>query len=199
MSAIENLSAAQRNKQPIFDVLVEYLPGSQQILEVGSGDGTHARYALERLPQACWQTSEAPAHVRRLTAALADIGGEQLPSPRALDVRGRWPDEKYDAIFAANVAHIMNMEAVEAFFAGAGTHLRIRGLLCLYGPFFSQDRAPEQGNLAFDRALRMRDPGMGIRRIEMLDKMASGNGLLRVARHDMPSNNRLLIWQYGAE
>src|SRR5699024_4491191 len=121
------------------------------------------------------------------------------PPVQALDVRGRWPDEQYDAIYAANVAHIMSMEAVEALFAGAGIHLRARGLLCLYGPFFSQGRTPEQGNLAFDRTLRMRDPQMGIRRVEMLDKMAAVNGLQRIAEHDMPSNNRLLVWQHVAE
>lgn len=191
---IGDMSAAERNKQPIFDALAEWLAGAKNVLEIGAGDGTHARYARQRLPYLCWQTSEAPAHLRRLTAALVDARDDGLPAPLALDVGGVWPAARYDAIFAANVAHIMSETAVAALFAGAGAHLTAGGLLCLYGPFFDADEAPGEGNLAFDRALRARDPAMGIRHREALDTLASANGLGRVARLVMPSDNRLLIW-----
>lgn len=195
MSGIGDLSAAERNKQPIFDALAEWLVNAASVLEIGAGDGTHARYARQRLPHIRWQTSEAPAHVRRLTAALVDARDDGLPPPLALDVRGHWPSAQYDAIYAANVTHIMSEEAVAALFAGAGGHLSGDGLLCLYGPFFDDDETPGEGNLAFDRALRARDPAMGIRRREALDESAAEHGLYRIARLRMPSDNRLLIWR----
>lgn len=192
---VGDYSAAERNKRPIFDTLDERLAEAAHVLEIGAGDGTHARHARQRLPHVCWQTSEAPAHLRRLTAALVDARDDGLPAPLALDVRGAWPAAHYDAIFAANVTHIMSEDAVAELFAGAGGHLNDSGLLCLYGPFFDADETPGAGNLAFDRALRARDPAMGIRAREALDALAADNGLERIARLTMPSDNRLLIWR----
>ncbi|MES1939500.1 hypothetical protein T5B8_04633 [Salinisphaera sp. T5B8] len=188
-------SAAERNKRPIFDALVEHLADARHVLEVGAGDATHARHALERLRDCIWQTSEAPGHYRRLVAALADRPEPRLPRPLSLDVRGQWPAGPFDAVFGANVAHIMDWAAVEALFAGAARVLRRDGRLCLYGPFLRRGEQPEPGNAAFDSALRDRDPAMGLREIEALDGLGEPLGLIRVADIAMPRDNRLLIWQ----
>lgn len=192
---IGDQSAADRNKRPIFDALVGWIAPDARVLEIGAGDGTHAYYASERLPEVHWQTSEAPAHLRRLIAALVDADQRRLPAPLALDVRSTWPAEHYDVVFGANIAHIMTEDAVAALFAGAAAHLHAGGLLCLYGPFFEQDTSPGEGNLSFDRALRARDAGMGIRSFEALDGLAIKHGLVTAARLTMPSDNRLLIWR----
>lgn len=192
---IGDCSAAERNKQPIFDALVSWLATARQVLEVGAGDATHARYARERLPHVVWQTSEAPGHYRRLVAALADRHETGLPRPLSLDVRGRWPQARYDAVYGANVAHIMDWAAVEALFVGASGVLEDAGLLCLYGPFLRRGVKAEPGNAAFDAALRARDAGMGLREIEALDTLAEQTGMARVDDIAMPSDNRLLIWR----
>lgn len=197
MSGIGDLSAAERNKRPIFDALTEWLTAATSVLEIGSGDGTHARYARKRLPHIRWQPSETPVHLPRLAAALADVRDEALRPPLALDVLEPWPMARYNAIFAANVAHIMSVDAVEALFSGARGHLAESGLLCLYGPFFSHDETPGAGNIAFDRALRARDPEMGIRGRDALNTLAVTHGLSPTARLRMPSDNRLLIWRRG--
>lgn len=192
---IGDLSAAERNKQPIFDVLIQWVPEGARVLEIGAGDGTHACYAVKRLPGVFWQATEAPAHLRRLTAALVDAAGPSLPAPRVLDVRDQWPAERYDAVFGANIAHIMTEDAVAALFAGAASHLVPGGLLCLYGPFLDRDETPGAGNLAFDRALRARGEGMGLRERGALDALAASEGLQPTARRVMPTDNRLLIWR----
>ena len=196
---IGDYSAAERNKRPIFEALVEHLSQARAVLEVGAGDATHARYALERLPHCVWQTSEAPGHHRRLVAALADSADHRLPRPLALDVRAAWPAGPYDAVFGANVAHIMDWGAVQALFAGAAKVLCAGGRLCLYGPFLRRGETPRAGNAAFDAALRDRDPAMGLREIEALDDLAEPLGLIPVHDIAMPSDNRLLIWQKGAD
>ncbi|GAB3681124.1 DUF938 domain-containing protein [Salinisphaera aquimarina] len=188
-------SAAERNKKPIFDALAPWLRQAKSLLEVGAGDATHALYAGERLPQLAWQTSEAPAHHRRLVAALADRHETRLAPPLALDVRHAWPDVTYDAVYGANVAHIMDWAAVEALFAGAASHLSTAGLLCLYGPFKRPGENLAPGNREFDAALRARDPAMGLRAVDALDALATSGHMRRVADIAMPSNNRLLIWQ----
>lgn len=194
---IGDSSAAERNKRPIFDALVEWLAPAPRVLEIGAGDGTHARYALTRIEGVFWQASEAPAHLRRLTAALVDAEVGRLPAPIVLDVRGHWPGARFDVVFGANVAHIMTEDAVAALFAGAARHLEDGGLLCLYGPFFDRDEAAGAGNLAFDAALRARDAGMGLRERGALDTLAAAQGLAPAARLVMPADNRLLIWRHG--
>ena len=43
--------------------------------------------------------------------------------------------------------------------------------------------------------LRERDPLSGIRDIEALGELAASYGLSLVADHDLPANNRLLVFQ----
>jgi hypothetical protein len=202
---IGGFSAAERNKGPIFEALEQWLTDARSVLEIGAGDATHACYAVQRLPSVTWQTSEAPGHYRRLVAALADRDEQRLPAPIVLDVRAPWPARQYDAVYGANVAHIMDWAAVQALFAGAAAHLKpreycsreqySRGLLCLYGPFLEAGVTPAPSNAEFDAALRMADPARGLRELGALDAEATAHGLTRVADIAMPANNRLLIWR----
>lgn len=196
---IGDLSAAERNKRPIFKALRPWLAGVDSVLEIGAGDATHARYAVLHLPNVRWQTSEAPGNVRRLAAAIADdrtLTSQNLPRPLALDVRQSWPAQWFDAVYAANVAHIMIWDAVRALFMGAGAHLNSGGLFCLYGPFFDAANArPTPGNQRFNQALREQNPDRGVRDVADLDGLAESAGLRLAARIDMPANNQLLVWR----
>ncbi len=198
---INNSSAAERNKRPIFEALRPWLIDVDTVLEIGSGDATHARYAVWQLPNVQWQTSEAPAYVRRLAAAITDdraLADLNLPPPLALDVRQTWPVQWFDAVYAANVAHIMSWDAVRALFTGVGAHLNPGGLFFLYGPFFdAANTPPTSGNQRFNQALREQNPEQGVRDIADLDNLAENAGLRPEKHMDMPANNRLLIWRSG--
>lgn len=172
-----------------------WLAPARHVLEIGAGDATHARYARQRCPHLVWQVSEAPAHYRRLVAALVDVPEPGLALPVALDVRGVWPAERFDVVYGANVLHIMDWSAVQALFSGAASHLSAGGLLCLYGPVVEPDGPLGVGNQRFDQALRASDPAMGLRRLDDLDACASAQGLTRRACEVMPADNRLMIWQ----
>ncbi len=188
------MSAAERNKTPIFERLAPLLAGARRVLEIGAGDATHARHACGLLPDVVWQTSEHPVRLAELERALADR--DDLPAPVALDVlAGPWPPGAFDAVYAANVTHIMSWPAVQALFAGSAGVLAGKGLLCLYGPFFDDDAASVPSNAAFDRELRQQDAAMGLRRCQALDELALAHGLWRDYDWPMPANNRLLVWR----
>ena len=193
---IGDLSAAERNREPIFDVLMPLFSSARRVLEVGSGDATHARHARLRCPHLHWQTSEVPEHLPRLMQAVSAGSTDDLALPITLDVRDTWPDTRWDAIYGANIAHIMTMDAVHALFRGAGEHLQPLGLLCLYGPFIEPGKPLGDGNRRFDAALQKR--GTGLRSLTHLDALATANQLRRVDCHTMPADNRLLVWQRSA-
>lgn len=192
-------SAAERNKQPIFDHLVPLLNGVGSVLEIGAGHGVHARHATHCLPGLSWQATEQPAHIEPLVQGLAACA--ELPKPVALDVAGQWPDGPdgpeglFGAVYAANVAHIMGWPEVCLLFAGSARVLSSRGLLCLYGPFVDDDEPTAPSNRVFDQRLRAMDPAMGLRRLQALDELAGAHGLARCHDWRLPANNRLLVWR----
>lgn len=192
---IGDSSAAERNKRPIFDALMPWLVSSQRVLEIGAGEATHARHAVDCCPQLTWQASEAPARYPWLQAAMHRLPDARLPEPIMLDVAQRWPVGTYDGIYGANILHIMSWADVQALFAAAPRHLSPTGWLALYGPVIEPDEPLGVGNQRFDAALRARDPAMGLRRLDTLDRVASAHGLRRVACLRMPSDNRLMLWQ----
>jgi len=186
--------AAERNREPILKVLRAWLPRSGRMLEIGSGTGQHATFFAPAMPQWQWQPSEHPNQVPTLQAGLEGHAATNIERPLVLDVTGKWPEEKFDAVYSANTAHIMHFPAVEAMFAGVGARLNSRGLFVLYGPFAHSGRHNAPSNAEFDASLRARDPGMGIRDVEQLDRLAEECGLERIAELRMPANNHILMF-----
>lgn len=186
--------AAERNREPILKVLRAWLPRSGRMLEIGSGTGQHAAFFAPALPLWQWQPSEHPNELPTLQAGLAGHDFPNIEPPIALDATGRWPDAGFDAVFSANTAHIMHFAAVEAMFSGVGSRLNSRGLFVLYGPFARNGRHRAPSNAEFDASLRARDPGMGIRDVERLDRLGEECGLDRIAELRMPANNHILVF-----
>jgi hypothetical protein len=103
---------------------------------VGSGSGQHALHFTEALPELRWQPTEHPDGLTALAANLAAVGRATILPPLALDlVAGPWPLGPFDAVYAANVMHIVSVPLGEALLRGAATVLGEGGALLLYGPY----------------------------------------------------------------
>ena len=50
--------AALRNREPIFEVLKDYLGPQARVLELASGTGEHALYMTQRRPGWVWQPTD---------------------------------------------------------------------------------------------------------------------------------------------
>ena len=191
--------ASDRNKQPILEVLQRELAGCATVLEVGSGGGQHAVYFASKLPQLIWQPSEVASLVPGLAARVRLEGTPNLRAPLTLDVRARpWPVAPVAAVFSANTLHIMGWDGVENFFRGVGEVLAPAGVLCVYGPFNYAGRFTSDSNAKFDAFLRARDAHSGLRDFEALDALARAQQLVPAADHEMPANNRTLVWRRRA-
>jgi cyclopropane fatty-acyl-phospholipid synthase-like methyltransferase len=193
--------AAERNKEPILQILAPALSQTERVLEIGSGTGTHALLFSSRLPHLTWQPSDMGASdmgnsLPALRERLRREGGLNLLPVVELDVRRQsWPVEDVDAVYSANTLHIMSWSSVQDFFRGVGSVLRRPGLLCLYGPFRYGERYTSDSNAKFDEYLRTRDPDSGLRDAHEVDALAREQGLELIADHAMPANNQLRIWQ----
>jgi SAM-dependent methyltransferase len=193
--------AAERNRGPILAVLQAQLPARARVLELASGTGQHAEHFAAAEPGWDWQPSEHPAALATLNLRLLRLDLPNLRPARALDVadRGAWPPPGFDAVYAANLAHIAAWSAVEAMFAGVAGVLQPAGRFCLYGPFHRDGQPTSPGNAAFDAQLR--DPGnpagthQGVRDDRALFALAAAHGLACIADVAMPANNRTLVFQ----
>jgi SAM-dependent methyltransferase len=199
MAHLPSSAAADRNKQPILDVLRRVLGQRGTALEIASGTGQHAAWFAAALGQWIWQPSDADAGMLpALAERVAQAGLANLRPPLLLDVMSpRWltqdAGQRFDAIYCANMLHIAPAAACPALMEGAARHLVGGGLLITYGPYF-EDGIPAPSNLAFDESLRARDPAWGIRRLEDVVAAARRARLALRERHEMPANNLLLVF-----
>jgi len=187
--------ACERNAAPILAVLQQEFADVRHVLEIGSGTGQHAVFMAEHLPHVCWQPSDLPIHHASIQAWMDEQALPNVLPPLALDMAApQWPLGVFDAVFTSNTCHIMSWEQVQTMFEGVARLLPSGGVLCIYGPFNLDGRYTSESNARFDEALKAQGPHMGLRDLEQIQELAGSYGLIATANHEMPANNRLLVW-----
>ncbi|MFC7536913.1 DUF938 domain-containing protein [Sphingomonas sp. GCM10030256] len=189
--------AAARNREPIAQVLADWLPPSGLVLEVASGTGEHAIAFSRAFTQLEWQPSDPDrTAVASIEAWRESEGPSNLLPPLALDVRQpKWPVAQCDVVLAINMVHIAPWSASEGLIDGAARVLGRGGLLVLYGPWLVEGEPTAVSNLAFDADLRRRDPAWGLREVRDFANLAQARGLDLVEQRSMPANNRMLLFR----
>lgn len=200
MSQRQLAPAAERNRQPILDVLRRVLPPAGLVLEVASGTGQHSAFFAERLPSLQWQpTDAAPEALQSIGAWVEEAARDNLLPPLELDVRRpEWPLAEADALVCINMIHISPWETTEALFHGASRLLANGSCLVTYGPYRVHGRHTASSNAAFDESLRSRDSRWGVRDIDDLGELGVRTGFTLAERVDMPANNMTLVWTRDA-
>jgi hypothetical protein len=194
--------AAERNRQPILEVLQQVLPSRGTALEIASGTGQHVAWFAAAMRSWVWQPTDAdPQALPAIAAWSAQAHLTNVRAPLLLDVMAaQWPStgpaftEPFDAVYCANMLHIAPWESCGALMRGSSRHLALDGVLVTYGPYFENGVTPAPGNLAFDASLRARNPQWGIRALPDVVAQARLVGLQLQARHEMPANNLLLVF-----
>ena len=189
--------AAERNKQPILDVLERVLPATGLVLEIASGTGQHVVHFAQALKGLSWQPTDMDAGCRRsISGWLATAELANVRQPLDLDVRALpWRVPTLDAIVCLNLIHIAPWSVATALFAGAGLALRETGLLYLYGPYSVQGRHTALSNAAFDSALRAENPEWGVRDLKEVESLAKDQGFDLAETIEMPSNNFSVLFR----
>jgi len=192
-------AAAERNRTPIGEQLLQLLPASGRVLEIASGTGQHVAHFAQLLPGIDWQPSDrgsedlAQIEARRLLCALANI----RPAVR-LDVLDQpWPvNGPFDAVLCINMIHISPWETTAALFTGAGRLTPAgSGQVILYGPFREGGRHTAPSNEAFEQWLKDKDARFGVRNLEDVEAVARRHGFARAHLARLPANNLLLAFR----
>jgi hypothetical protein len=196
LDARRSAPAALRNREPIAEVLREWLPSSGVVLEVASGSGEHAVHFARAFPYLEWQPSDADPGALQSVAAWREAAGfRNIREPVALDAgSSAWPVRRADAVLSINMVHISPWSSALGLIAGAAVILEPEAPLILYGPWIQADVPTAESNLAFDADLKRRDQAWGLRRVEEFEDAARREFELSEVR-PMPANNLMLLFR----
>jgi SAM-dependent methyltransferase len=183
-------AAAERNRQPILEVIQPVLPQSGTVLEIASGTGQHVVHFAAALPGLDWQPSDPdPANRASILALIQAADLSNVAQPLDLDVLEPWPKLEIDALITSNLLHISPPRVLPALLSGAAALLKPGGIVHIYGPFLQHGRFTSEGNARFDASLRARNPQWGLRDIAEVEACAARFGFTDMRVADMPANN----------
>ena len=185
--------SCDRNKGPILEIIRKIFT-SGTVLEIGSGSAQHAEYFSNQL-NVQWQTSDQAQYhqgilLRKTTNNCRYLGPIEIKVGNDHGIT-----EEYDGVFSANTLHIMDEEHAYSFAEFVSPLIKEKGDLVVYGPFVFDTKTLAQSNKDFDLNLKSRNPKMGLRSFEKLDKLFEGNGLKLDKVYAMPANNHLLHYR----
>ncbi|VIO89787.1 Kelch motif family protein [Brugia malayi] len=198
--------AAERNKQPILDILKQYIDNqSRTLLEIASGSGQHVCYFAPHFPNVLFQPSDMDdRYVKSINLYIDHFKLCNVKQALKIDVRNdisswnlpiEFQPEQIDYLLSINMIHISSNAAVDALFKRAGSLLSSKhGLLITYGPYATNGEITPQSNIDFHRSLLSTNPEWGLRDINLLNEKAAISGLYVQKVHDMPANNKMIIF-----
>ncbi len=185
-------AAAERNKEPILEVLTPFLAPGMSVLEVASGTAQHVIHFARALPQVEFQPTEKDTTgLAELVVAMVTAGLSNIRSPLVLDVQADWPRVgPFDVLVCINMIHIAPWPATDALFAGAARTLKSDGgRVLLYGPYREAGLHTAPSNETFDAWLKQRDSRSGVRDLDEVTSVAAKHGFSRDTVIKMPANN----------
>jgi len=191
--------AALRNRDPIAEVLGDWLPSRGLVLEIASGTGEHAVFFAERFGELEWQPSDIHPQALSSIAAWRDEARlRNLRAPITIDAASNeWPVDRADAVLSINMVHISPWASALGLLQGAERLLAPGAPLIMYGPWITSDVPTVESNLAFDADLKGRDPAWGLRRVEDFAAAAAERRFRLEETRTMPANNLMLLLRRG--
>jgi hypothetical protein len=197
LGAARSAPAVLRNREPIAEVLRDWLPEVGLVLEIASGTGEHAVYFAEQFPALDWQPTDVHSDALGSIVAWREAAGlPNVREPLVLDASSPdWPIRQADAVLSINMVHISPWASALGLLDGAARILSRKAPLIMYGPWFKGDVPTAESNLAFDADLKRRDPEWGLRRVEAFGEAAAERGFELVETRRMPANNLMLLFR----
>ncbi len=197
--------SCERNKEAILEILKLYIKDEpSKLLEIGSGTGQHAVYLSRFFPKLEWYCSDLKDKHSGIEIWLEDEINEReqnlmeknLQEIYSYEVlKDSFPGGDFNYLFTANTFHIMSLQHVLHLIKDAGENLSVNSLFIVYGPFNYAGHFTSESNAQFELWLKDRNPLSGIRDFEAVCETMSVNGFELLVDHEMPANNRTLVFK----
>ena len=195
-SRYRSAPAAARNRDPIAEVLAEWLPNHGVVLEIASGTGEHALAFARRFAELEWQPSDPDPLALASIEAWRGEGPLNLRVPLTIDAAlPDWPIDRADAMLCINMVHISPWASALGLIDGAARLLAPGAPLILYGPWIVDGVETAPSNMAFDANLKSRDPRWGLRALSDFRREAEARGLIFADLRTMQANNAMLLFR----
>ena len=200
MSQLPFSQACENNKDPILSVLKDYFKAGS-VLEMGHGTGQHAEYFSSKLSVE-WFPADTKENNPMMSQRI-EQNALPLSAPFTLKVgpQASMKDQlgcSFDHVFTANTLHIMGQPEVDLFCIQVKEIINSGGYLLIYGPFKFKGEFTSDSNADFDQWLKSQNEASSIKDFESIQKQLDQNKFEFVARHDLPANNQIIVFQkYG--
>ena len=191
--------SAERNIDPLCDLLADIAPETGSALEIASGTGQHVVAYVRRLPGLIWQPTEVDAARRAsIDDYVAGAGLDNLRPAAELDATAPgWAATvgPVDFIILSNLLHLITEEDAKTLIREAARALAPAGRIAIYGPFMRAGELTSEGDQRFHASLTDHDPQIGYKDdFDTIDWLQEA-GLDLAEVIEMPANNLALVAQ----
>nr|CAI5851435.1 unnamed protein product [Callosobruchus analis] len=195
------VTSADRNKTPILEILKKYFKNIEgNVLEISSGTGQHLAHFAPNFPKLTFQPSEFDTSLFPSIKAYAeDVPTRNVKEPVYIDAADDWRNwnvgNNFDYVINVNMIHVSPYSCTVGLFRNVSEILKPGGIMITYGAYANNGIIEPQSNIDFDKEIRRRNKEYGIRDIQDLIKLAKDYGIELTNIHDMPANNKCLVWK----
>ena len=189
--------SAEKNSDPIINLIKRIVPKSGEALEIASGTGQHIVKLAMSLPNLSWTPSEIEGErLKSITAWIEGVNLLNIKPPLYLDATETGWSERLppsDFILLVNLLHLISWNEAETLIGELSKALQTNGIVLIYGPFMRNAQLTSEGDKSFHNSLVQADPDIGYKNdLDMLE-LFSNSGLLHLETVEMPANNLAIV------
>ena len=189
--------SAEKNSDPIINLIKRIVPKSGEALEIASGTGQHIVKLAMSLPNLSWTPSEIEGErLKSITAWIEGVNLLNIRPPLYLDATETGWSERLphsNFILLVNLLHLISWNEAETLIGELSKALQTNGIALIYGPFMRNAQLTSEGDKSFHNSLIQADQDIGYKNdLDMLE-LFSNSGLLHLETIEMPANNLALL------
>ena len=189
--------SAEKNSDPIINLIKRIVPKSGEALEIASGTGQHIVKLAMSLPNLSWTPSEIEGErLKSITTWIEGVNLLNIKPPLYLDATETgWSESlpQSDFILLVNLLHLISWNEAKTLIGELSKALQTNGIVLIYGPFMRNAQLTSEGDKSFHNSLVQADPDIGYKNdLDMLE-LFSNSGLLHLETVEMPANNLAIV------
>jgi hypothetical protein len=166
-------------------------------LELASGFGQHiSALAAHRADLSFHPTEPDPQRREIIDARCKGLPNVGDATPLDACAPGWGNVVAVEMVLVVNLLHLISDAQMAVLLDEVAQAIKPGGTFAVYGPFFREEIAPSEGDLAFDQSLKAQDPAIGYKELKVVTGVLSVLGF-SVTHHEMPANNVMLFARKG--